>query len=133
MAHGQCARALAVVVAVLTVVCVALIIALDSYHGEYLEAVGGGGAAEDRAGAEAEPEGGGGGGDGGSSASEAALVHPWEKEPRLSRQVVPLHYDLFLHPDLDSGTFMGKSDLLSLHYSDKTIFLDLVRVATSKP
>ena len=47
MAHGQHAKALAVLVAVLTVVCVALIIALDSYHGDYLDAVGG---AEDQGG-----------------------------------------------------------------------------------
>ena len=104
MAISRQTLALAGLVAVLTVVCIALVIALDSYQGEYV-------ASEEQAYPEVEPEVEPEGGDG----SDAALLkHPWEKNPRLSREVLPLHYDLYLHPDLDSGTFMGESEELSL-------------------
>merc|ERR1712226_1164628 len=33
---------------------------------------------------------------------------PWEKNVRLPRTILPLHYDLYLHPDLETGLFSGK-------------------------
>ena len=98
MAISRQTLVLAGLVAVLTVVCIALVITLDSYRGEYL-------GREEEAIAELEPE---------VPKEEVEdrmrLEHPWEKHPRLSREVLPLHYDLYLHPDLDSGTFMGESE-----------------------
>ncbi|CAG7824138.1 unnamed protein product, partial [Allacma fusca] len=32
----------------------------------------------------------------------------WECNIRLEPNVYPLHYDLFLHPDFDTGLFSGK-------------------------
>lgn len=37
---------------------------------------------------------------------------------RLPKEVKPVHYDLFLYPDLDSGTFSGKVTIL-LNVLDK--------------
>ena len=99
MAIARTTLVLAGLVVALTVVCVALVVALDSYRGDYLAGV----AREEEANAEVEP-----GGDGMEKSDPALLEHPWEKNPRLSREVLPLHYDLYLHPDLESGTFMGK-------------------------
>lgn len=31
---------------------------------------------------------------------------------RLPKEVKPLHYDVYLHPDLDKGTFQGKVTIL---------------------
>ena len=101
MAISRQTLVLAGLVAILTVVCIALVIALDSYHGEYLET-------GEEANTELEPEAEL---KGGRRSNAALLVHPWEKNPRLSREVLPLHYELYLHPDLDSGTFMGESEL----------------------
>ena len=42
---------------------------------------------------------------------ELELHHPWEKEVRLPRSLVPLHYDLHLHPDLETGLFKGEQRL----------------------
>jgi glutamyl aminopeptidase len=39
---------------------------------------------------------------------EPELVERWEKEVRLPRHLLPLHYDLRLHPDLDTGLFSGR-------------------------
>ena len=39
------------------------------------------------------------------------LIFPWEKNPRLPKSVLPIHYDLFLHPDLTEGLFYGKVDI----------------------
>ena len=33
---------------------------------------------------------------------------PWETNLRLPRSVIPVHYDLYLFPDLESGMFSGK-------------------------
>ena len=104
MAISRQTLVLAGLVAILTVVCIALVIALDSYHGEYLET-------GEEANTELEPEAEL---KGGRRSNAALLVHPWEKNPRLSREVLPLHYELYLHPDLDSGTFMGESESVPL-------------------
>ncbi len=36
------------------------------------------------------------------------LTEPWETDVRLSKNVLPLHYDLYLHPDLDKDVFTGR-------------------------
>ena len=33
---------------------------------------------------------------------------PWETNIRLPRTVLPIHYDLYLHPKLKDGTFEGE-------------------------
>ena len=33
---------------------------------------------------------------------------PWETNLRLPRSVIPVHYDLYLFPDLKTGMFSGK-------------------------
>ena len=38
---------------------------------------------------------------------------PWETNLRLPRSVIPVHYDLYLFPDLDNGMFSGKRDCLN--------------------
>ena len=32
---------------------------------------------------------------------------PWETNIRLPRSVIPIHYDLYLFPELDTGLFSG--------------------------
>lgn len=39
---------------------------------------------------------------------------PWETNLRLPRSVIPVHYDLYLFPDLESGMFSGKIFHLTL-------------------
>ena len=36
---------------------------------------------------------------------------PWEKNVRLPQNVLPLHYDLYLFPELETGMFSGKVDI----------------------
>ena len=38
---------------------------------------------------------------------KSELKEPWEKDPRLPRHLIPLHYDLYLHPNLNTGLFTG--------------------------
>ncbi len=39
------------------------------------------------------------------------LNEPWEKDYRLPSDTLPLHYEIYLHPDLLKGTFTGKVDI----------------------
>lgn len=43
-------------------------------------------------------------------------VQPWEANIRLPRSVVPMHYDLYLHPDMQAGLFQGKLCFLRYIY-----------------
>ena len=38
---------------------------------------------------------------------DESILMPWEREVRLPRSVLPKHYDLYLHPNLQLGTFAG--------------------------
>lgn len=38
-------------------------------------------------------------------------VNPWEREIRMPKSVIPLHYDLYLFPDLNEGLFSGNSSV----------------------
>ena len=38
---------------------------------------------------------------------KAELTEPWQKDPRLPKHLIPLHYDLYLHPNLNTGLFNG--------------------------
>ena len=38
-------------------------------------------------------------------------TEPWEVEYRIPRTSLPVHYDLYLHPDLASGLFTGKVEI----------------------
>ncbi|XP_068219694.1 glutamyl aminopeptidase-like [Palaemon carinicauda] len=40
-----------------------------------------------------------------------AHKEPWEREYRIPRSTIPIHYDLFLHPDLETGRFEGKNTI----------------------
>lgn len=46
------------------------------------------------------------------SATTQAPKEPWEREYRIPRATLPHHYDLFLHPDLQSGRFSGRVAIL---------------------
>ena len=57
---------------------------------------------------------------------------PWEKNVRLPRTVLPLHYDLYLHPDLETGLFSGKvsievdNQMPTHHFLVHTKYLDIL-------
>ena len=42
----------------------------------------------------------------------AATRRPSDLTFRLPKEVKPLHYDLYLHPDLDKGTYIGAVTIL---------------------
>ncbi|XP_066980516.1 glutamyl aminopeptidase-like [Macrobrachium rosenbergii] len=46
-----------------------------------------------------------------SSTTTEAPKEPWEREYRIPRATTPIHYDLFLHPDLETGRFEGKNTI----------------------
>eukprot|EP00096_Caligus_rogercresseyi_P010039 TRINITY_DN3536_c0_g1_i1.p1 TRINITY_DN3536_c0_g1~~TRINITY_DN3536_c0_g1_i1.p1 ORF type:complete len:884 (-),score=271.03 TRINITY_DN3536_c0_g1_i1:95-2746(-) len=41
-----------------------------------------------------------------------ALTKPWESNYRIPSDTYPLHYDLFLHPDMNGTTFQGRVSIL---------------------
>ena len=49
--------------------------------------------------------------DGGSDGYKGPSF-PWESNVRLPRSVVPIHYDLYLHPELETDMFSGKVSIL---------------------
>lgn len=55
--------------------------------------------------------------------NEVEYTFPWEKEVRLPRSVVPIHYDVYLHPNLQEGTFYGKVDVLVQNGEPRDHFL----------
>ena len=86
---------LVVLVAILTITCLGLIIGLATLgSSEQLQQPQRSQAAEPEP--ESEPE------------AEPVFIEPWEKDVRLPSHLLPLHYDLYLHPDLDTGLFMGR-------------------------
>ena len=86
---------LVVLVAILTITCLGLIIGLATLgSSEQLQQPQRSQAAEPEP--ESEPE------------AEPVFTEPWEKDVRLPSHLLPLHYDLYLHPDLDTGLFMGR-------------------------
>jgi hypothetical protein len=62
---------------------------------------------------------------------DQAPVHPWERDVRLPKSVVPLHYDLYLFPDLNEGLFTGK-DFLHLIIRRAFILLNFFIIFLSK-
>ncbi|KAA0204033.1 hypothetical protein HAZT_HAZT005894 [Hyalella azteca] len=68
-------------------------------------------------------------------------TQPWELEYRIPVSTIPYHYDLYLHPDLESGKFTGKVTILVgvtssmtflvTHFRDMNITLTKLRSAES--
>ena len=102
---------LVVLVAVLTITCLGLIIGLAtlSSNDEPLKQPQKSQAPEPEP--ESEPE------------AEPVLTEAWEKDVRLPSHLLPLHYDLYLHPDLTSGLFMGRVTIAIEATSPTSYFL----------
>ena len=102
---------LVVLVAVLTITCLGLIIGLAtlSSNDEPLKQPQKSQAPEPEP--ESEPE------------AEPVLTEAWEKDVRLPSHLLPLHYDLYLHPDLSSGLFMGRVTIAIEATSPTSYFL----------
>lgn len=101
---------LVVLVAVLTVTCLGLIIGLATLSStEPLQQPQKSQAPEPEP--ESEPE------------AEPVLTEAWEKDVRLPSHLLPLHYDLYLHPDLVSGLFMGRVTIAIEATSPTSYFL----------
>ena len=92
---------LLVLVAALAITCLGLIVALVARGGDHddLDASGSGSplgsAKKDRTPVVVEEE-------------EKYLTELWETKPRLSPNVYPMHYDLYLHPNLETDMFTGE-------------------------
>ena len=52
---------------------------------------------------------------------------PWENNVRLPKNVLPLHYDLYLFPDLQDGMFSGKVDIEIDSLEERDYFLAHVK------
>ena len=48
----------------------------------------------------------------GKDVQKPVLTEPWEKDYRIPASTYALHYDLFLHPDMETGLFTGTVDIL---------------------
>lgn len=46
-----------------------------------------------------------------SSPTTKEPTEPWEKSYRLPTDTLPIHYEIYLHPDLSKGTFTGRVDV----------------------
>lgn len=46
-----------------------------------------------------------------SSSSTPPLSEPWEIDYRLPNDTLPLHYEIYLYPDLTKATFTGTVDI----------------------
>jgi len=57
---------------------------------------------------------------------------PWDTEYRLPKSLSVEHYDLFLHPDLDAGTFEGRVRL-DLRLSEAQKYLAVHQVGLDVP
>ena len=104
------------VLAVLSCVCVGLLVALLSPGSSQqtapapapAPAAAGGAATEEGGGGQVEPEDGGTAG----KTEMKQLTEPWEKEYRIPASTYALHYDLYLHPNMETGLFSGTVDIL---------------------
>ncbi len=67
----------------------------------------------------------------GTVGEDQAPVYPWERDVRLPKSVVPLHYDLYLFPDLNEGLFTGK-DFLHLIICEAFILFNFFVIFLSK-
>ena len=59
--------------------------------------------------------------------NESILNFPWEKNVRLPENVLPLHYDLYLFPELETGMFSGKVDIEVNSQDSRDYFLAHVK------
>ena len=101
---------LVALVAVLTITCLGLIIGLATLDdGEPLQQPQKIEAPEPEPDVEPEPE--------------PVYTEPWEKDVRLPSHLLPLHYDLYLHPDLATGLFMGRVTIAIEATSPTSYFL----------
>lgn len=48
----------------------------------------------------------------GTTTTTEAPKEPWEREYRIPKTTLPHHYNLYLHPNLDTGIFTGSVDIL---------------------
>ena len=58
----------------------------------------------------------------GTTSEKPALEWPWEKNYRIPEDHLPVHYDLYLHPDLEAGTFSGRVGI-QIDVRSKTTYL----------
>lgn len=60
---------------------------------------------------DAKPEDWNGEDDSEDQENESILNFPWEKNVRLPSTILPLHYELYLFPELQEGMFSGRVDI----------------------
>ncbi|KAF0305364.1 Glutamyl aminopeptidase [Amphibalanus amphitrite] len=70
---------------------------------------------------------------------EKPLTEPWEKDYRIPASTYALHYDLFLHPNMETGLFTGTVDILirvskkRSHLVTHSKFLNITRTSLTGP